>query len=255
MIRRYRESRRTFGRIGRISAVLCVVLAFGFGCAKQKTVYKPPFLATKGDVKRYALIALDHQDSDVRRSAILQISRTRHAGEPVAIDTLALVARTDGSESVRCAAVRALGRQHGNKCINTMIALLRDTGGQTGIRPAGDQVRWESMKALCECADAGAITPPARATVEDLAVQALASDRFRDVQVSAAHLLGHFPTMDAARALITALRHADFAVVYEAERSLLRLTGTTHDHDPLRWSRWLESTTDPFAKGEANQAG
>ncbi|MHC4065717.1 MAG: hypothetical protein ACYSUI_14635 [Planctomycetota bacterium] len=47
--------------------------------------------------------------------------------------------------------------------------------------------------------------------------------------------------------LIDALEQRDFGVVYESERSLMRLTGRTFEYDAPGWREWLAQTEDPFA--------
>ena len=238
-------------------ALAIALLATGLlpaGCNRPKQRYKPAALATQSDVSRYVLLALEHDDADVRRSAIQQIARTRHAGLPVALDAFALAARTDPSESVRCAAIRALGEHQGDKTVNTMIVLLTTTEEPSGVRPAGAGVRWEASRVLCNAVRSDAIGESSRRVVRAVAVDRLERDASRDVRLTAAKLLGYDPDLVCVRALIGSLRQRDFGVVYEAERSLMRLTGKSHEHDAARWSRWLDATADPFAQRGALDA-
>jgi hypothetical protein len=46
--------------------------------------------------------------------------------------------------------------------------------------------------------------------------------------------------------LSQALRSQDFMIADAAERSLMALTGTTHDYDADAWTKWLENNPDPF---------
>lgn len=78
------------------------------------------------------------------------------------------------------------------------------------------------------------------------AVDLLKNDASRDVRVLAARVLGFCPSIEPLRTLIATLRLRDFGVVHEAERSLMRLTGTAFAYNPRQWEQWLASTDDPF---------
>jgi hypothetical protein len=60
-------------------------------------------------------------------------------------------------------------------------------------------------------------------------------------------VLGYLRDEEALHALIAGLDQGDFGVQYECERSLMRMTGHTHDHDPWEWRQWVALTDDPFA--------
>ena len=48
--------------------------------------------------------------------------------------------------------------------------------------------------------------------------------------------------------LVDCLEAEDFAVRHAAERSLITLTGATHNHDADAWRSWLAAHPDPFAE-------
>jgi hypothetical protein len=228
---------------------LCaLVLIVAAGCKGPKQRYKPAVLATQSDVARYTRQALEHEDADVRRSSIQQIGKTRHADSPIVVDALAVIARTDTSESVRCVAVRALGKLEDKKAVDTILLLLEDPAEHPTVRPASPDLRWEAIQVLYKFANSEQLDEHASSTAHRIAIRSLGTDPARDVRLEAARLLGLFPDSDSVRALIKALWQRDFGVVYESERSLMRLTGKTHDHDPGRWESWLNSTSDPFAE-------
>ena len=218
------------------------------GCRSAGRTYKPAVLVSHSDAEKFVHDALYHEDADIRRGAIEQLVRTRFADTPAAVDAYAVVARTDTSASVRCAAVQALGRHGGDGAISTIIVMLTDLPGDRGVRPAGARVRWEAMQVLEKRMRDHTINNAARPTVRDVAMERLASDGSRDVRIAAASLLGHEPVAESIGALIAALRTSDFGVVYQAERSLMRLTGVQNGHDANAWFQWLESTPDPFAR-------
>jgi hypothetical protein len=52
--------------------------------------------------------------------------------------------------------------------------------------------------------------------------------------------------------LIELLRSNDYGMANRGERSLIRLTGLTHEYDPDEWEAWLAATDDPFARAGEN---
>lgn len=234
-----------------VCVVYCLVslwLGAPAGCTQGQPRYKPAFLASRADIAAYVRDALEHPSADVRRQAIQQIVQTNHADLPLVIDAFSLIARTDTSESVRCAAVRALAGRDAPQAVETMIAILGAAAGQSGVRAAGARLRWEAMQVLHARAQAGKVPETMRLSVRDIGMDRLNGDPSRDVRLTAAKLLGYDADVASVRALIGALWQNDFGVQYEAERSLMRLTGVTHNHDPTEWSRWIEATAEPFAQ-------
>jgi hypothetical protein len=229
-----------------------MLLVLPTGCGKgPKVRHKPGWLASKNDLRRYIDTVHNDPDADIRRATVIQIGKTRHADSEPAVNALMQVAREDQNASVRCAAIRVLGRTPSAKSINTMLAIL-DAGlieTDTGIRHAPDPVRWEAMKILRRFIAEGALDEHV-ANVRQAAILHLRTDDSRDVRITAAALLGNDPNRDTATALVGALRHNDFAIVYEAHRSLQRLTGQSHGYNPSAWSQWLQSAAEPFAEGE-----
>jgi HEAT repeat protein len=222
-----------------------LLIVCGGGCHKPKVQFKPAVLATERDVVGYVNLALEHEDADVRRVSINRIAQTRYRSKPAVVDALDLIARTDGSDAVRCAAIRALGESGDAKATGTMLAILDEKSDAT-TRNAGDDVRWEAVEVLGRRAESGEAAQEQRAAVRRTALRLLAGDPSRDVRLSAARLLGSDSSMEAVHGLIDALRQRDFGVAYEAEQSLTRLTGQTFDHDSTRWAEWLASANDPF---------
>jgi len=203
-------------------------------------------LVTEDDVARYLSDALEHQDADIRRGSVDRIAETRYRSRPAVVDALDLIARTDASEAVRCAAIRALGESHDGKAVTTMLAVLDEGSGTGPAASASGQVRWEAIEVLRRRAVGGADAEDLGDEVGETALRLLGSDPSRDVRVSAAGLLGYHPTRAAVRGLIDALRQRDFGVAHEAQQALHRLTGRSFDHDVARWENWLASTADPF---------
>ncbi len=241
------HSRPRERRLTQLVLACGMVVLMVSGCQQPQRRYKPASLATRSDVARYVQEALEADSADARRAAVDQIAKTYHAGLPMVIDAIALVARTDESSSVRCAAVRALGAQDDPKSVDTMVILLSQSEGNSSVRSAGAAVRWEAMKSLCKRLMGEPLPDATLRHVRAAAIDRLNRDPSRDVRIAAATLLGYDADGMCVTALVDALRQADFGVQYEAERSLMRLTGITHDHNPTRWQAWLDSTAEPFA--------
>lgn len=233
-------------------ALACIVAVHAVsGCSRAKRGHKRGVFKTRRDVALCIREALEHQDADVRRGAINELAELPHPSEPT-LRTFHLVAQTDSSDAVRCAALRGLSRRGGLDSLPTMLRILETTARESGRERAGGKVRWEAVRGLLEQVHRAHVDDATAAAIRETAMRLLASDPSRDVRLQAARLLGSFPAMESLRALIDALRQRDFGIVYEAERALMRLTGQTHEHDPARWQRWLTATVasdaNPFAQ-------
>ncbi len=235
-----------------IILVFLLPVTIGSGCVHgPKKRFKPAWFASQRDVAAYLDMALGHQDADIRRAAIVQIGKTRHGGSAVAMDAMSLIARSDQNTSVRCAAIRVLARHPGRTATNTMLALLTSQKKQAHTTPAGAGVRRAAMRTLSRFSSQLLFEGEAETAVRETGVDHVLHDESRAVRIWAASLLAHHPHIDTARALIDALGQSDFAVVYEADRSLSYLTGQAFDCEPSRWRAWLETTKEPFEQGRA----
>jgi hypothetical protein len=199
---------------------------------------------SESDASRYVSIALDDPNPDTRRDTIEHLAETRFAQHDIVLDACRIVARTDPSESVRCAAVRLLSESGDPGAATTLIEILQSSGASARV---GERVRLTTVRGLERRARDKTVPPDKQDAAVAVAIRLLEEDPSRDVQIEAATLLGEFPRLAALNALISALNNGDFGVVYHAERSLMRLTGVSHDHDPHDWRAWLTQVEDPFA--------
>lgn len=245
------ESARADPRSGRLAwlkrgapaiCVVCMVIS----CGGSHRRHKPSILVTKANAGEYIRVALEDDDPDARRRAIDRLAHSRHLNRTSSVDALDVIARTDPSERVRCRAVRAMANVANPKGVETMLAILDASGERRDVRPAGDELRWHAVEALERLITSTTLAAATSELVHDTAINLLERDPSRAVRIGAAKLLGYCPTRPASRALVSALSAKDFGIVYEAERSLTRLTGQTHDHSPAAWTAWLERTDDPF---------
>ena len=194
-------------------------------------------------------VALQEEDPDRRRQAVRAIARSDVVAQHWAVKAFETIARTDPDPQVRCAAIRALGRSGDSAAAAPLLMILnwRDNPDHVPY-PPDDEVRWDATAVLANLAGwqlvADQDTPRARTTFARL----LKEDDNRNVRLEAARGLG---CLDADRAtldvLVTGLSDRDFGVVYECERSLIKLTGMTFDYDPQAWTDWLGKASDPFA--------
>jgi hypothetical protein len=218
------------------------------GCGKSHTRFKHPRFMNESDCAGCLQVALDAQSPDVRREAIIQLSKTSYLTRDVMIRALGSIARTDQSDSVRYAAVRALAKAAVPGVVEPLLAIMsapEESGEATDVRAGA--VRWAALEGLDPLVARGELSAEQREVCRAAAIQWLGKHRSRDVRVSAARLLRHFQTGAVLDALIDALEQRDFGVVYESDRSLMHLTGQRLDYDAATWRRWRASTDDPFA--------
>ncbi|MGB0717261.1 MAG: HEAT repeat domain-containing protein [Phycisphaerae bacterium] len=227
------------------------------GCAKgPKANYGPVWMASEQDKERYIDIMLNHPDADVRRDTVAHVGKTKFAEQSDAQEAIITVARRDEHESARCKAVQALGKSCTAIAVNNVIAVLTadDQPHPTDIKPTSGKLRWEAAKTLRKYMLAGELNQDQVTAIRDAAIAHMRSDECRDVRITCTQLLGEDPHPRTVSALIGSLRQQDFAIAYEAEQSLQRLTGQTFGYNTMAWEKWLQDTKDPLAGGEyANQ--
>lgn len=214
------------------------------GCSRKR-FHKNPWFVTEKDAARYLEDALEDPNADHRREAIERLSRTRYADHPTVAEACTIVARSDRSPSVRCAAIRLIAESRHPQTAETLLAILNtDDSDDVGL---SRRVRLNALRALYFLVRNAALPSEHQDAVVAAAVRLLGEDSSRDVRIAAALLLGEIPHVRGVNALVAALDHPDFGVVHHAERSLTRLTGVGHDRDPRAWRSWLASTDEPFA--------
>jgi HEAT repeat protein len=206
---------------------------------------------TEADAVRYLRQALESDLPDERRGAVERIARTRYLKRQVVLDALGTIAGTDRSPAVRCAALAALRRSRDPAIAPTLVAIL-DRASADGDRPVvfppNTDVRLEAMRAAIVLAERDVVPDEQEPILREVAVRLIAQDRSRDIRQASARFLGYCRHRTVLEPLIDTLEQRDFGVVYESERSLMRLTGQCFDHDIVGWRRWLEQADDPFAE-------
>ena len=238
---------------GRLAALVVVSLWSVLGCTSTPSIQMPAILLTQNDVARYLIEALEHEQPDTRRAAIVRVTQTRHSQREAVVETLCTIARTDASPMVRCTAIQALSNQPNPTSAATLAAIVATFDTQSTIRVPAPQVRADALAALCRLATKDQLAGETGRVTRLAAIQLLGADESRDVRILAAEYLGCCPDDDSLSALIASLDQRDFGVVYQAERSLNRLTGQTFDHDSQAWKAWKLSESEPFVAYSASE--
>ena len=140
-------------------------------------------------------------------------------------------ANTAGDDDylVRAVAVRALNRSRDASATPTFIQALNDRS---------ELVRLEAAKALNNLPDPNA-GPPLVALVSS-------PTETMDVRIAAAEALRHYKRIEVARALVAALDDRDFAVAWQARRSLYRMMRTDLGYDQANWLAYITGPSKPL---------
>ena len=109
----------------------------------------------------------------------------------------------------------------------------------TGIltSEADAQVRTDAAVALGKVRGPDAVRP---------LLGRLREDQVNEVQAACARSLGEYPYPTVVQALVAAMLNNNFSIVFEAQRSLEKLTGKSFQTSRA-WQSWLDKNGDPFA--------
>ncbi|HOJ73831.1 MAG TPA: HEAT repeat domain-containing protein [Phycisphaerae bacterium] len=201
--------------------------------------------------------ALESTNGDLRREAVVRIAESSYWASDDAFHVLDAVARTDPLSQVRCIAIRTLARYNDARPVGPLLAILTanpaaSQPAEARALPGDDDVRWEAARALHEMQRKRLLSPEQESAACELYIQLQRSDPSRNVRIVSTKALGEFRDRRVFAPLIRSLRNPDFMIADSAERSLIALTGQSHQYDANAWNKWLEETPDPFAHaGEA----
>lgn len=180
-----------------------------------------PFDAAKG--------MLDPYYPDRRRQAIMYFSKRSYGRQDPYVNYYAEMARADDDHTVRAMAIRALNRSRSSNNTALYIKALDD---------GNELVRLEAAKALANIPE-----PPALAAL----IKRLENPEEQvDVRVACADALRCYRTSQAAQALIRVLRDREFAVAWQARKSLKLMTGQDHRYNQAAWLTFLTGSEKPF---------
>ena len=217
-----------------------LVFAFGLGfvllgCDPNKE-YELRFV--RRSPQRAAVVALKSDNPDERYRALKEIAKSKSFKDDWAVTTLEVIARTDPSSSVRALAVRTLGRVGDSRVLKSLADALNDPSARVRSEAAWaiGHIDFSKIKADMEI----------MSKLKENLKLTLTSDESVDVRLNSAEALGQFKYEDVLYSLISALKDKEFSVRFQAERSLVKLTGMTFYGDPDKWLDWLKRVKDPF---------
>jgi hypothetical protein len=220
----------------RTNIITCLLIAVALtGCEDRKM----EFTLTKRTPQEATLVALNSKNADDRYRGLVDLEKSKALKANWAVKAMTVIVRTDASSSVRALAVHNLARVDDIRSWPVLVEAMTDEA---------DRVRFEAAWGLSEShlvfSDE---TRGIMADAEKTLIRAMSSDTSVDVRLNSAKTLGQFQTKSALTGLITSLKDPDYAIRYEAEHSLIRLTGRTFKGDSKKWLNWLAATKDPFA--------
>lgn len=167
---------------------------------------------------------LRSSDADVRRVALTRVaSRSYGRGLPYT-DVYRTTAQVDPDGLVRATAVRSLNRVRDLNSGPVLVAALGD---------GHPQVRLEAAKALSNLPDAAAETP--------LRALAQSNDQDIDIRIAALDAMRHYRSLETQRALVGQLNSSNFALAWQARRSLYLQNNVDYHYDEAAWLNYLAS--------------
>jgi HEAT repeat protein len=209
-------------------------------------------MMTKRTPQQRAMEAIQSEDPDQRRKLLQDVLKSKMATAEWAVKVFATIAKTDPDPQVRCMAIKGLRRSADDRVAEPLLMILNHKE-YPKVTPPPPEVRWDATEVLMFMSDMGSIPAEhqdwARRTLLKLATE----DPDRNVRICATHALGDYPNQDVLPILLQALEDRDFAVRYEAERALQKLTGERHDYDVDGWRAWLAQQKVPLATQPVEQ--
>ena len=174
-------------------------------------------------------------DPDARREALLTITNSTAAGEPVYLEFYrALLADASLDPTVATAALAALAL-HGQP---------QDAGlALPWLDSNEDFARWQSAVSLQRFHHPPAVPALIRKTTDDTDA---------DVRMAAVTALGQYPRRDVFDALVIALDDRDYGVARAAREALQRLTDYDAGDDPRAWLDHADANPATFLASPRN---
>jgi hypothetical protein len=171
----------------------------------------------------------DPTDADHRRLGINYLSDRSWGREGSYLSAYAHIAESDPDYLARATAVRALNRSRDHKAVPLLLEALEDKD---------DLVRIEAAKALANIPDSKAV-PALQRHLSD-------AGESRDVRIACADALREYKTLGVAQVLIRQLQDREFAVAWQATRSLRFMLGKDLQYDQARWLGYLTGSDRPL---------
>lgn len=200
-------------------------------------------LLTKRTPQQRAIEAIQTEDADQRRKLLTDVLKSNQATSEWAVKVFASIAKTDPDPQVRCMAIKGLRRASDERVVEPLLMILNQKDFPK-VAPAPPEVRWDATEVISYMSDFGSIPVDKRDWARKTLIRLVTEDPDRNVRICAAHGLGNYPSPDALTILVQAVEDRDFAVRYEAERSLEKLTGQRQNYDADAWRTWLAEHGD-----------
>jgi len=204
---------------------------------------------TRRTPQQRAMEAIQSDDPDDRRKLLSDVLKSNQARSEWAVKVFATIAKTDPDPQVRCMAIKGLRRSADDRVVEPLLMILNHKD-HPKVAPPTPEVRWDATEVLSFMSDFGGVPVEHRDEVRRTLLRLVTEDSDRNVRICAAHGLGNYPSLDVLSVLIQVLEDRDFAVRYEAAKSLRKLTGQDYEYDADAWRAWLAAhrtlpTTSP----------
>jgi len=176
-----------------------------------------------------AKLATDPQSPDNRRVGLYKLVEYPFAQKPPYTTQYELMAQRDPDPTVRAAAVRSCNRARDAHATGVFISALSDPN---------EMVRLEGAKGLANVPD-----PAASEALVKLATD---PDQNRDVRIASTDALKYYRSLQVGRALANLLTDRDYAVGWQARRSLCYLTHQDFRMDQGAWLGYIAGPSKPL---------
>jgi HEAT repeat protein len=141
------------------------------------------------------------------------------------------MAKNDPDATVRAAALRACNWSRDRNATGIFVSVLADP-------KEPDPVRLEAAKGLCNLPDPAA--------VPTLLEVAGAPETTRDIRIACTDALKYYRSLEVGRALGNLLADRDFAVAWQARRSLVYMTHRDYHMDQGAWLGYIAGPEKPL---------
>jgi hypothetical protein len=186
----------------------------------------------EGDTPSKAVrMTIDSSSADNRRQGVYKLVEYDFAHKPPYTTRYEQMAQSDPDATVRAAAMRACNRSRDRNATKVFIGTLADP-------KETDAVRLEAAKGLCNLPDPAAVGV--------LLGVANSRDANRDLRVASVDGLKYYRSMEVGRALGNLLADRDFAVAWQARRSLVYMTHRDFKMDQGAWLGFIAGPEKPL---------
>jgi hypothetical protein len=171
----------------------------------------------------------DASDPDRRLAGLIYLSKRDWGREGNYLSVYGHMAASDPDELVRAMAVRVLNRSRDHGAVPVLLGALEDKS---------TLVRVEAGKALANIPDERAVAPLQKHLGD--------ATEDRDVRIACADALREYKALAVAQTLIRQLRDREFAVAWQARRSLRFMLGKDFEYDQAGWLGYLTGAQRPL---------